>query len=164
MAVSYNTTDLQILKALWTTKQMSAREVHDALLKETGWSYSTTRTLLARMEEKGIIARADFHGVAVYSAAASRVQVLGQIARDLTRGVFDIKGALPASMFAGRRPERQVLALYAHIKRRETEAIGAVRCELETLKRIRDAYCQRQPLAIDDLIDKLDDALRSSKV
>lgn len=100
MAVSYNTTDLQILKALWTTKQMSAREVHDALLKETGWSYSTTRTLLARMEEKGIIARADFHGVAVYSAAASRVQVLGQIARDLTRGVFDIKGALPASMFA----------------------------------------------------------------
>ncbi len=100
MAVSYNTTDLQILKALWTTKQMSAREVHDALLKETGWSYSTTRTLLARMEEKGIIARADFHGVAVYSAATSRVQVLGQIARDLTRGVFDIKGALPASMFA----------------------------------------------------------------
>jgi hypothetical protein len=26
--------------------------------------------------------------------------VLGQMARDLTRGVFDIKGALPASMFA----------------------------------------------------------------
>jgi predicted transcriptional regulator len=100
MPVSYNTTDLQILKALWSAERMSAREVHDALQKETGWSYSTTRTLLARMEEKGIVARADFHGVAVYSAAASRVQVLGQMARDLTRGVFDIKGALPASMFA----------------------------------------------------------------
>jgi predicted transcriptional regulator len=100
MAVTYNTTDLQILKALWGAERMSAREVHDALQQETGWSYSTTRTLLARMEEKGIVARADFHGVAVYSAAASRVQVLGQIARDLTRDVFDIKGALPASMFA----------------------------------------------------------------
>jgi BlaI family penicillinase repressor len=102
MAVSYNTTDLQILKTLWSAERMSSREVHDALLKETGWSYSTTRTLLARMEEKGIVARADFHGVAVYSAAMSRVQVLGQMARDLTRGVFDIKGALPASMFADR--------------------------------------------------------------
>ena len=100
MAASYNTTDLQILKALWSTERMSSREVHDALQKETGWSYSTTRTLLVRMEEKGLLTRADFHGVGVYSAAASRVQVLGQIARDLTRGVFDIKGALPASMFA----------------------------------------------------------------
>ena len=100
MAASYNTTDLQILKTLWSAERMSSREVHDALLKETGWSYSTTRTLLARMEEKGIVARADFHGVAVYSATATRVQVLGQMARDLTRDVFDIKGALPASMFA----------------------------------------------------------------
>ena len=100
MAASYNTTDLQILKALWNAKRMGAREVHDALSADTGWSYSTTRTLLARMAEKGIVTREDFHGVAVYSAAATRVQVLGQIARDLTRGVFDIKGALPASMFA----------------------------------------------------------------
>jgi predicted transcriptional regulator len=100
MAVSYNSTDLQILKALWGAERMSAREVHDALHKETGWSYSTTRTLLTRMEDKGVLSRADFHGVAVYSAAVSRVQVLGQMARDLTRDVFDIKGALPASMFA----------------------------------------------------------------
>lgn len=100
MAVSYNTTDLQILKTLWRAERMSAREAHDALRQETGWSYSTTRTLLTRMEEKGIVARADFHGVAVYSPAVTRVQVLGQMARDLTRDVFDIKGALPASMFA----------------------------------------------------------------
>ena len=50
MAVSYNSTDLQILKALWGAERMSAREVHDALHKETGWSYSTTRTLLADSE------------------------------------------------------------------------------------------------------------------
>lgn len=100
MAAGYNTTDLSILKTLWSADRMSAREVHDALFDETGWSYSTTRTLLARMEEKKLVARTDYHGVAVYSAAMSRVQVLGQIARELTRGVFDIKGALPASMFA----------------------------------------------------------------
>lgn len=74
--------------------------MQDAVSGETGWSYSTTRTLLTRMEEKGLLKREEVHGVAVYSPALSRVQVLGAMARELTRQVFDIKGALPASMFA----------------------------------------------------------------
>ena len=52
------------------------------------------------MEEKGLVSRADVHGVAVYAPALSRVAVLGAMARELTRDVLDIKGALPASMFA----------------------------------------------------------------
>ena len=96
----YNNTELSILKQLWSAGRMSAREVHEALAAETGWSHSTIRTMLTRMEEKGLVARADSHGVAVYSAAQSRVQVLGAIARELTRDVFDIKGAVPAVMFA----------------------------------------------------------------
>lgn len=92
--------ELGVLKQLWPTGRMSAREVHDALSIETGWSYSTTRTVLTRMEEKGLVARSEVHGVAVYAAALSRVQVLGAMARELTRDVLDIKGALPASMFA----------------------------------------------------------------
>ena len=52
------------------------------------------------MEEKGLLKRSEVHGVAVYAPALSRVQVLGAMARELTRQVFDIKGALPASMFA----------------------------------------------------------------
>src|SRR5262249_23603685 len=85
---------------LWPVDRLSAREVHDAVTGETGWSYSTTRTVLTRMEEKGLVARSDAHGMAVYSAALTRVQVLGAMARELTRQVFDIKGELPASMFA----------------------------------------------------------------
>jgi predicted transcriptional regulator len=52
------------------------------------------------MEEKGLLTRSEVHGVAVYEPALSRVQVLGAMARELTRQVFDIKGELPASMFA----------------------------------------------------------------
>jgi predicted transcriptional regulator len=96
----YNKTDLSILKHLWSKGRQSAREIHDALEAETGWSYSTTRTLLTRLEEKGVLTRADAHGVAVYAPAQSRAAVLGAMARDLARDVFDIKGALPASMFA----------------------------------------------------------------
>ena len=93
-------TELSLLKHLWPDARKSAREMHDAISAETGWSYSTTRTLLTRMEEKGLISRADVHGVAVYAPAMSRIAVLGAMARELTRDVLDIKGAVPASMFA----------------------------------------------------------------
>jgi BlaI family transcriptional regulator, penicillinase repressor len=93
-------TELAVLKRLWTVDRLSAREVHDAVSGETGWSYSTTRTVLTRMEEKGLVKRTEVHGVAVYAAGLTRVQVLGAMAKELTRQVFDIKGALPASMFA----------------------------------------------------------------
>ena len=100
MSATASKTELTVLKHLWQACRSSAREVHDAITAETGWSYSTTRTVLTRMEEKGLVARSEVHGVAVYSPSLTRVQVLGAMARELTRGVFDIKGALPASMFA----------------------------------------------------------------
>jgi predicted transcriptional regulator len=100
MSSTANKTELSVLKQLWPDGRMSAREIHDAVSEEMGWSYSTTRTVVTRMEEKGLLKRSEVHGVAVYAPALSRVQVLGAMARELTRQVFDIKGALPASMFA----------------------------------------------------------------
>jgi predicted transcriptional regulator len=100
MSATANKTELSVLKQLWPDGRKSAREIHDGLSDETGWSYSTTRTVVTRMEEKGLLKRSEVHGVAVYAPALSRVAVLGAMARELTRQVFDIKGALPASMFA----------------------------------------------------------------
>ncbi len=100
MSVTANKTELAVLKQLWPDERKSAREIHDAVTGETGWSYSTTRTVVTRMEEKGLLVRSEVHGVAVYAPALSRVQVLGAMARELTRQVFDIKSAMPASMFA----------------------------------------------------------------
>jgi predicted transcriptional regulator len=100
MSVTPTRAELSVLKQLWTTGRMSAREVHDAISAETGWSYSTTRTVMTRMEEKGLLKRSEVHGVGVYASKFSRVQVLGAMAKELTRQVFDIKGELPASMFA----------------------------------------------------------------
>jgi hypothetical protein len=55
----------------------------------------------------------------------------------------------------------QLLALYAHIKRREVEPIAKIRDEIQEAKRIRDAYCSSEHLPVDDLVDKLDNALRT---
>lgn len=100
MSITATRTELSILKHLWGKGRATAREIHDAVGGEMGWSYSTTRTIVSRMDEKGLLSRAEVHGVAVYSPAMSRVAVLGALARELTRDVLDIKGALPASMFA----------------------------------------------------------------
>ena len=48
----------------------------------------------------GLVSQAVVPGVAGYSQGRARVAVLGAMARELTRDVLDIKGALPASMFA----------------------------------------------------------------
>jgi BlaI family penicillinase repressor len=116
MSLSATRTELSVLKQLWPGNRMSAREIHDALRGETGWSYSTTRTIVTRMEEKGLLKRAEVHGMAVYSPALSRVAVLGAMARELTRDVLDIKGALPASMFAES----------PHLSREELDELDAI--------------------------------------
>ena len=59
--------ELAILKHLWTAGPQSAREVQDRIAGPTGWSYSTTRTLLARMTEKGLVERQDVHGLSVFT-------------------------------------------------------------------------------------------------
>ena len=88
-----NSSELAVLKHLWSAGPQSAREVHDAIGPGQGWKPSTTRTVIARMEEKGWVTRADVHGMAVFSAALDRTATLGGLVRqartDLIRSVIE---------------------------------------------------------------------------
>tara|TARA_R110000744_G_scaffold36034_3_gene83216 strand:+ start:96544 stop:96954 length:411 start_codon:yes stop_codon:yes gene_type:complete len=95
--------ELAILKHLWAAGAQSAREVHTRIERETGWSYSTTRTLIARMTEKGLVERADVHGLSVFKAKVGKVALMGQMIRDFAANVLDLDGPLPATAFAGSR-------------------------------------------------------------
>lgn len=95
-----NKSEIAVLKHLWVHGDQSAREIHQGVADETGWSYSTTRTVINRMSDKDWVNRKDVHGIAVFSAALSKVAVLGGMVKDLTRKVFEIEGELPVSMFA----------------------------------------------------------------
>ncbi len=95
-----NSTELAILKHLWSAGPQSAREVHDAVGPGQGWKASTARTLVGRMEAKGWIKRADVHGLAVYEAVLDRTETLGGLVRHLARQVLDMDGPLPAALFA----------------------------------------------------------------
>ena len=95
-----NPSELAVLKHLWSAGPQSAREVHDAVGPGQGWKPSTTRTVIARMEEKGWVTRADVHGMAVFTAALDRTATLGGLVRHLARQVLDMDGPIPAALFA----------------------------------------------------------------
>src|SRR6185295_20290732 len=43
----------KVIRALWTRHPASARDVLETLHGETGWAYTTVKTLLARLVDKG---------------------------------------------------------------------------------------------------------------
>ncbi|TRO91320.1 BlaI/MecI/CopY family transcriptional regulator [Glycocaulis profundi] len=98
-----NASELDVLKALWKVKEASAREIHEAAGERRGWSYSTTRTVLARMVDKGLAVRRDSHGLTLFAAAAPKVDMIGRLVRGFARRVLEIDGELPASAFSGSR-------------------------------------------------------------
>lgn len=96
--------ELVLLKALWSAERMSAREVHDAAGRDLGWSYSTTRTVLIRMVDKGLLRRGAVHGLTVFEPAERKVTTLSRLIRNFAARVLEADpGALPASTFAGSR-------------------------------------------------------------
>jgi BlaI family penicillinase repressor len=44
------------MRVLWQDSPSSARQVLNAVEGETGWAYSTVKTILARLHEKGVLA------------------------------------------------------------------------------------------------------------
>lgn len=93
--------ELNLLKALWRQQPLSAREIHDQIVIEMGWSYSSTRKTLERMLEKRMVSRHSCHGVQVYGAVLEKVDTLAAFAHDFGRRIMEIDTPLPVTMFTG---------------------------------------------------------------
>lgn len=94
-----NETELQILKVLWEAGPLSAREIHEHIGPELSWSYSTSRTTLRRMGDKGLLQLSKSHGVQIYSPTESKVRTLSVIMRNFLGTVMEMKGPLPTAAF-----------------------------------------------------------------
>jgi len=93
--------ELSLLKALWRQQPLSAREIHEQVAGELGWSYSSTRKTLERMLEKGMVSQQLRHGVQVYEAVLEKVGTLAAFAHDFGKRVMEIDTPLPVNMFTG---------------------------------------------------------------
>ena len=92
--------ELHILKLLWARKELSAREISDEAGAALDWSYSTTRTVLERMCEKGLLGKRASRGLNVYSAKVGKIALLGRMIRDFSGRVLELEAAPPAALFA----------------------------------------------------------------
>lgn len=94
-------TELTVLKALWRQQPLSAREIHQQVEPELGWSYSSTRKTLERMLDKGSVRQSSIHGMQVYAATLEKVDTLAAFAHDFGKRVMEIDSPLPVNMFTG---------------------------------------------------------------
>ncbi|MBO6796400.1 BlaI/MecI/CopY family transcriptional regulator [Maricaulis sp.] len=97
--ISPSPAELTVLKHLWAVGPQSARETHKVVAGPTGWSPSTTRTVLTRMVQKGLVTKADSHGLAVFEAKVRKVDLIGRMIREFTEDVLELRGPLPSTAF-----------------------------------------------------------------
>ena len=63
-----------IIKAIWDDEPCTAPAVQAKLSKQTGWTYSTVRTLMDRMVGKELLTAAKDGKITVYRSAVTRAQ------------------------------------------------------------------------------------------
>jgi len=95
-----NETELEIMKALWTMRKGSARELHDSVGARFSWTYSTTRTVLERMVKKGYLTKESFHGLYLYAPAISKAAGLARFVHHFASRVLETDLAPVVSLLA----------------------------------------------------------------
>lgn len=100
MMAEPSTGELELLKLFWREGPMNAREVQTMAEPELGWAVTTTRTVLERMRNKGLLERSLVHGTVVYAAVRGKLDVVGNMLRRV-RMMLEIDGDLPAAAFSG---------------------------------------------------------------
>ncbi|MEO1137548.1 MAG: BlaI/MecI/CopY family transcriptional regulator [Pseudomonadota bacterium] len=92
--------ELAILKLLWRSKEMNARQIHGEIEEDFGWSYSTVRTVLERMADKGLISKTAIDGVNIYEPQVGKVALLSRMIADFSKRVLELDTTPAAAFFA----------------------------------------------------------------
>lgn len=92
--------EIVVLKDLWAHGDSSAREVHERLEKDLAWAYSTTRTVLERMAEKGFVDKTSFHGLYLYTPKLSRPRALAAAVRSFAQRILEVPPEQVVSLFS----------------------------------------------------------------
>jgi predicted transcriptional regulator len=78
-----------VMNAAWEAGPASAREILARVAPETGWAYTTVKTLLDRLVEKGALGVDRRARSSLYAPRVSRGQARRQAVRSLLDRAFD---------------------------------------------------------------------------
>ena len=79
----------KVMKVLWAKSPASARDVLEAIEAETGWAYTTVKTILNRLVEKGALTMRRRANTNLYDAAITRIQARQVEVRSMLDRAFD---------------------------------------------------------------------------
>lgn len=114
--------ELAILKLLWRAGDLNARDIHRAIEGDFGWSYSTVRTVLERMADKGLISKTAVGGVNIYEAEVTKVAMLSRMIADFSKRVLELDAAPTAAFFSeSKLLSEEELAELEEVLRKEEE-------------------------------------------
>ena len=106
----------KVMHALWRRHPASARDVLDEVGRETGWAYTTVKTLLARMVAKGAVRASRRGNASRYEPAVSPAAARRSAVRALIDRAF--QGAVAPLLHHLVEEERLSAADRAELKRR----------------------------------------------
>jgi BlaI family penicillinase repressor len=109
-------TEWDVLEALWAAGRATAREVSESLEKKRAWAVSTTKTLLDRMVQKGLVSARQVGNVWEYTPALERVDARRSAWADFVGKAF---GGLSA-------PALHFLASEAKLSKKELAELRAL--------------------------------------
>ncbi|HVS66702.1 MAG TPA: BlaI/MecI/CopY family transcriptional regulator [Thermoanaerobaculia bacterium] len=92
--VQLSDTEWTVMDAVWNAPPATARDVHDVCFGDTGWAYTTVKTLLDRLVGKGALGESKRANVSIYEPLITREQARRSALRRLVDRAFG--GALPS--------------------------------------------------------------------
>jgi BlaI family penicillinase repressor len=92
--------EYDILNIIWPKGRLSIREVHDELQSTYQWAYSTTKTMMDRMVQKGHLQREEFHRVFLYKPLITKPQGLARWVQFFADRVLGMDYSSVVSLFA----------------------------------------------------------------
>jgi BlaI family transcriptional regulator, penicillinase repressor len=86
----------EIMKVVWEKEPCAAGDVQDELAKTRNWAYSTVKTLMDRMVDKGLLKIEKVRNLQLFRACIDRIEARRGEFRKMLKRAFD--GALTPMM------------------------------------------------------------------
>jgi predicted transcriptional regulator len=77
-----------VMNAVWDRGEATARQVLDAVVEQTGWAYTTVRTVLSRLTAKKALRERQQGNASVYAPRIDRAEARRSALRSLVERAF----------------------------------------------------------------------------
>ena len=78
-----------VMHVLWSNSPATVREVHESVKEETDWAYSTVKTILARLAEKGAVSARKRANTSLYEPRLTQQDARRSAVRSLLDRAFN---------------------------------------------------------------------------